>query len=981
MADSKKVLLVGWDAADWKVIHKLMDEGKMPTVQRLVDNGTMANLATLFPALSPMLWTSIATGKRPYKHGIYGFTEPTPDKMAVQPVTNVSRRSKAVWNILNQNDKKSVVVGWWPSHPAEPVNGAMVSDFFHKAPRKPGDKWELMDKSIYPESLEPVLKQMRIHPSMLQPQHVLPFIPNAAELDQDKDARLSMLMRIICECSSIHRAAEVLLRTQEWDFAAIYYDAIDHFCHGFMKYHPPRQKHIDEDDFEMFHNIVNQGYIYHDQMLAKLLDAAGDDATVILMSDHGFHPDHLRPRVIPNEPAGPAVEHRDLGILVACGEGIKKDHVLNGANLLDIAPTLLSLFGLPYGEDMDGKPLVDMFEDSMQTSTIPSWEDVEGDDGQHPKDMQLDPSQSKETLEQLIALGYIDRPDGDSRVAVAMCQTELDYNLARSFMDGGQFGDAIPLLVSLYNRNPLEFRFGLQLSNCLTAMNRTDELELLVDDLNNRWRIAQEAAKKKIREFAKASKERRLQFRELKKMDEENEQAGKDVPKLAMVDMRGKPILFSPTEYQGIRKIRSVARGNPQILDFLSATIAASKGEFEEAIGFMEKAETSKSKNPMFHFQMGNFYLGLNRLEEAIAAFERALEIDELHSGALMGLCRCYLEKGDAKRATDFGSQAIALKFHFPLGHFYLAEAKFGTGDVDGAIASYNQAVDQNPNFVEVHQRLEKIYTTKSINEQLAKEHNAAANSLQEDQGEYLEEIETIILEPIENLDFDALMPKIDTDNTSQFLRCLGQAKPVLNKLDKEVDISTKPEIVIVSGLPRSGTSMMMQMLVSGGLEAYTDEFRKPDESNPKGYYESEKVKKLAYVNNWVADCEGKVLKVVAPLVTYLPQGFNYRIVLMTRNIKEIVESQEKMLERLNRDGGNVSAEEFENLFQEQLQNFRMLVRFHGIPYCEVGYSQAVRDPVSAAENVSKFLASDLSVERMLTAVDPSLYRQKRSVD
>ena len=91
MPPDRKVLLVGWDAADWKVIHPLMDQGKMPTVQRLVEGGAMANLATLHPVLSPMLWTSIATGKRPFKHGIHGFSEPTPDGQAIQPITNLAR--------------------------------------------------------------------------------------------------------------------------------------------------------------------------------------------------------------------------------------------------------------------------------------------------------------------------------------------------------------------------------------------------------------------------------------------------------------------------------------------------------------------------------------------------------------------------------------------------------------------------------------------------------------------------------------------------------------------------------------------------------------------------------------------------------------------------------------------------------------------------------------------------------------------------
>jgi predicted AlkP superfamily phosphohydrolase/phosphomutase len=99
---NKKVLLVGWDAADWKVITPLMERGLMPATRLLVEQGVSGEIATLTPPLSPMLWTSIATGKRPFKHGILGFVEPAPNG-GIQPITNLSRKTKAVWNILNQN--------------------------------------------------------------------------------------------------------------------------------------------------------------------------------------------------------------------------------------------------------------------------------------------------------------------------------------------------------------------------------------------------------------------------------------------------------------------------------------------------------------------------------------------------------------------------------------------------------------------------------------------------------------------------------------------------------------------------------------------------------------------------------------------------------------------------------------------------------------------------------------------------------------
>ena len=116
-----------------------------------------------------------------------------------------------------------------------------------------------------------------------------------------------------------------------------------------MKYNPPRREHIPLADYELYKEVVNAGYRYHDLMLGRLLELAGEDTTVILLSDHGFHPDHNRPTAIPKEPTGPAVEHSPYGIIVMKGPAIKKDDTIFGASLLDITPTLLQLFWPPRG--------------------------------------------------------------------------------------------------------------------------------------------------------------------------------------------------------------------------------------------------------------------------------------------------------------------------------------------------------------------------------------------------------------------------------------------------------------------------------------------------------------------------------------------------------------------------------------------------------------------------------------------------------
>ena len=133
----------GWDAADWQVIHPLLDAGQMPTLSRLIDGGVMGNLATLYPMVSPMLWNSIATGKIADKHGIHGFAEPDP-AIGFRPVASVSRRTKALWNIFQQAlGWRTNLVGWWASHPAEPLDGHVVSDYFLRTRRVASGQWEM----------------------------------------------------------------------------------------------------------------------------------------------------------------------------------------------------------------------------------------------------------------------------------------------------------------------------------------------------------------------------------------------------------------------------------------------------------------------------------------------------------------------------------------------------------------------------------------------------------------------------------------------------------------------------------------------------------------------------------------------------------------------------------------------------------------------------------------------------------------------
>ena len=314
-----------------------------------------------------------------------------------------------------------------------------------------------MQGCIHPISETMNLANLRVHPWEITEAHLLPFMPNGAKLDQE-DKKIQKLIngvrKIIADCSSIQAAATYIMANSEWDFFGVYFDAIDHFGHGYMKFHPPKMDHIPQEYFDGFFNIVTAGYRYHDMMLGRLLSFVDEDTTVLLISDHGFHPDHLRPKGIPKIPAGPALEHSPYGIIVAKGPNIKKDHTIYAASLIDITPTLLTIYGLPVAKDMDGKILKDLFIEVPKIEEIESWELIDGDSGMHSPDMLNDQTVSQEALDQLIELGYIEKPDEDVEKAVRKHKNETNFWLAKSYIDGNMNSEALPLLEELYAQNP-----------------------------------------------------------------------------------------------------------------------------------------------------------------------------------------------------------------------------------------------------------------------------------------------------------------------------------------------------------------------------------------------------------------------------------------------------------------------------------------------------------------------------------------------
>jgi hypothetical protein len=181
---------------------------------------------------------------------------------------------------------------------------------------------------------------------------------------------------------------------------------------------------------------------------------------------------------------------------------------------------------------------------------------------------------------------------------------------------------------------------------------------------------------------------------------------------------------------------------------------------------------------------------------------------------------------------------------------------------------------------------------------------------------------------------------------------------------------------VIVSGLPRSGTSMMMQMLDAGGLPILSDAVRGADEDNPRGYFELEAVKRTRHDPTWLAGSEGQAVKIIHALLTDLPTDRPYRVILMRRRIESVLKSQTAMLERLGQTGAELEPDELARIYEQQLEHVKDYMNRHAcFEFIEVWYG-AILQYRSQIERINRFLSGELNVEAMMAAVDPALRRK-----
>lgn len=397
----RRLMVIGIDGLEWDVMAPLLESGRLPTFARLMREGTWGELVSLDILESPVIWTSIATGKTPEKHGITGFAKRNAGGTDV-PMTSNVRRVDAVWDILGDRGRTVGVIGWLATWPATPVNGYLVTSHFNYGADGAGTEPEAV---TYPAGLADSLAPLRLAPSDIPDGSAGAFLRGGVPDDEEARQRLEALKVSLATDETTRQVALEMGRDVPTDFFAVYFRGVDGPSHFFwVDMLPDSGPTMTKEEAESFGEVIPRYYEYMDGVLAELLRLADENTTVIVTSDHG----HSGPKPRGDDYAWGIAMHDPTGFLCLWGKDIVNGRELDSPSVLDLTPTMLALSGLAVAEDMDGRVLTEAIEprflEANPIGTIATYETGERGGDEQPIESSVD----EEIRERLRSLGYIE---------------------------------------------------------------------------------------------------------------------------------------------------------------------------------------------------------------------------------------------------------------------------------------------------------------------------------------------------------------------------------------------------------------------------------------------------------------------------------------------------------------------------------------------------------------------------------------------
>jgi arylsulfatase A-like enzyme len=420
-----RLLIFGLDCATWTVLGPMIEAGEVPTIARLAREGAYGVLSTVEPVQSPPVWTTIATGVLPERHGITDFVARVPGTDRSVPVTSNLRRVKAFWNILSEKGISVGIVGWWPSWPAEEVNGFMVTDRAWPVAMSDGGvplgtgRGIIADVEIpefpgrtWPDSLFEDFRPFIVLEKDVGPVELDRFFSDSQRVDPISDFYVRW---VYARDRSFAEAGQAFWERERPDVYALYLNGIDVAQHYFWGYQRDLGFAVNDKNHRLYGQVIRNFYRYADRVIASHLESAPEDVTVLILSDHGFETKgELRQawergeevRTLEGAKDVPW-DHGNNGVIIVSGPGIRRNFRIEEASVTDITPTILACYGLPVARDMDGRPLEAVFEPEFLRRHPISFVDTYETGAARADTIPLETPLDEAAKERLKSLGYL----------------------------------------------------------------------------------------------------------------------------------------------------------------------------------------------------------------------------------------------------------------------------------------------------------------------------------------------------------------------------------------------------------------------------------------------------------------------------------------------------------------------------------------------------------------------------------------------
>jgi tetratricopeptide (TPR) repeat protein len=448
---SPKLLLIGWDAAEWDIIHSLMDAGAMPVLKKMIQEGVFGRLSAFRPLIPVSAWVSAITGVGAKVHGVRG---PNADAPLVENV----------FGLLSKEGLHTHQI-CWPGFPQSTgiPSVEITTDFLSQA-SEADMPWPLTKGIVSPPYLADTLAGFRIHPSEITGAHLLPFLPQGHLLDQSNlqvIRKIKLLRKQLADSGTIQAVATWLMESRPWDCMALHFGALRTLSANFMQYHPPRLSFISDEDFYQYSEVITAAYRFQDMMLGGLLDLAGPDTNVILFSPYGFLQGDERERFGSENAKGRNQLISPEGFVVMRGPGIRSGLRLSGGRVTGIAPTLLALFELPLSPKMDASLFVEALHTPPDPGDLP-----DRSPGEYPDDPEPDEADEADA--------DITEPEWDP-------ETLEQIWLVRRLIREKSYEAAIDPLQGLCRQFPERFQMSIQLADCFLRTGRIPDAESAIE--------------------------------------------------------------------------------------------------------------------------------------------------------------------------------------------------------------------------------------------------------------------------------------------------------------------------------------------------------------------------------------------------------------------------------------------------------------------------------------------------------------------